>query len=520
MVRALSKQPIVTSASVGEDSDDFCSQKNLDINLVGCQFDMCHYGVVVEDKVSTYIRDVVLYLLSRFYFTLTLSRSLSLTQRCSLAIMSTWFYDIPRPIYLVRHALARFELRNNTYKYYTEKLVGPLDEDVSSDDHDGKCKELTTEEQCEELFSQVRGGNVEAATKVLETLKLIEKEGISEVEGDEMIRNLASSSNDIPKVSSSENESTSRQDKPKTKVEKIKPKVGGCKDKEGPYKPDNGNVAERSQEAPKYVTEAVKKVLEMGSEPDFKAGCCNNIPKLSSSENVSTSKQSVPNLNTQMIKQNLSEPKGEEGISKAVGGIDSRKAQKGPKNGNEQVKMESELDSKANECNAIPKPSSSANTATSEQARLKLKAKRNFKGLSESDGGKDSRRLQECSKNTNIPADMESQPNLKESSFNDISKLSSSEKQARPKLRAKKIKQNSGDPKSGEGISEADCGKGTAKAQQCPQTAKEAVQKMKEEFMEQEEVKCTATTCNSPIVVSLPLPAPRRSESTEEILRR
>ena len=52
MVRALSKQPIVTSASVGEDSDDFCSQKNLDINLVGCQFDMCHYGVIVEDKVS------------------------------------------------------------------------------------------------------------------------------------------------------------------------------------------------------------------------------------------------------------------------------------------------------------------------------------------------------------------------------------------------------------------------------------------------------------------------------------
>ena len=52
MVRALSMQPMVTSASLREDSEDFSSQKNLDINLVGCQFDMCHYGVIVEDKVS------------------------------------------------------------------------------------------------------------------------------------------------------------------------------------------------------------------------------------------------------------------------------------------------------------------------------------------------------------------------------------------------------------------------------------------------------------------------------------
>ena len=52
MVRALSPQPIVTSASLAEDSEDFSSQKNLDINLVGCQFDMCHLGVLVQDKVS------------------------------------------------------------------------------------------------------------------------------------------------------------------------------------------------------------------------------------------------------------------------------------------------------------------------------------------------------------------------------------------------------------------------------------------------------------------------------------
>ena len=52
MVRALSRQPIVMSASLAEDSEDFSSQKNLDINLVGCQFDMCHLGVLVQDKVS------------------------------------------------------------------------------------------------------------------------------------------------------------------------------------------------------------------------------------------------------------------------------------------------------------------------------------------------------------------------------------------------------------------------------------------------------------------------------------
>lgn len=54
MVRALSRQPIVAAASLGENSDEFCSQKNLDINLIGCQFDMCHYGVIVDDKVSVY----------------------------------------------------------------------------------------------------------------------------------------------------------------------------------------------------------------------------------------------------------------------------------------------------------------------------------------------------------------------------------------------------------------------------------------------------------------------------------
>ena len=378
--------------------------------------------------------------------------------------MSTWFYDVPRPIYLARHALARFELRNNTYKYYTEKLVGPHDEEVSSDDQDETCKdpkELTKEAQ--ELFSQVRSGNVEAATKVLETIKLIEKAGISDLES------RASSSNDIPKLSPSENESTSKEDKPKLKVEKMMQKVDDPKDKEDLPKSDSGNVAEKSQQAPKYVTDAVKKVLEMESELDFKASSCNNIPKVSSSENESTSKQARTKLK--------------------------------------------------------------ANESTSEQARRKVKAKRNFsepKGkedLSEVDGGKDSIKVQEGKKNTNKPEEKESELNLKLSSFNDISKLSSSEnestlKQARPKLKAKKVKQNNGDPKCREGISEADCGKGTTKTQEGPQNAKEAVKKMKERLIEHEEVKCTASTCHSPIVVSLPLPAPRGSESTEEILRR
>ena len=62
--------------------------------------------------------------------------------------MSTWFYDVPRPIYLVKHALARFDLRQNTYSYYTEKMVGPHNEDVSSssssDDQYEKSEELKT----------------------------------------------------------------------------------------------------------------------------------------------------------------------------------------------------------------------------------------------------------------------------------------------------------------------------------------------------------------------------------------
>ena len=382
---------------------------------------------------------------------------LSRSQRCSLAIMSTWFYDVPRPIYLVRHALARFELRNNTYKYYTEKLVGPHDEDVSSDDQDDKCKELTTEEQCEEIFSQVKSGNVEVATKVLEALKLKEKEGSGEPEP------RSSDSNGISKLSSSEIESTSKQDKPKastskqqkpkSKVDKIKQKVGDPEDKEGLSQPKSGDSAEKSIEAPKYVKEAVKKALEMGCEPDFKVGCCNSIPKLSSSE--ISSKQAGPKLRAKKIQQTFGEPKDDEGK-------DSKKAQDGPKKANKPVKMESELDTKAGSCNDIPKSSSCENKATSEQARLKLRAKRNFKG--------------------------------------------------------QKVKQNCVDPPS-----DADCGKGATRARECPQNSKEAVQKMKEHvhFIEQEEeVKCTATTCKSPIVVSLPLPAPRTSESTEEILRR
>ena len=55
MVRALSRQPIATSLTLGENSEYFSSQKNLDINLIGCQFDICHYGVIVEDKVSSVV---------------------------------------------------------------------------------------------------------------------------------------------------------------------------------------------------------------------------------------------------------------------------------------------------------------------------------------------------------------------------------------------------------------------------------------------------------------------------------
>ena len=357
--------------------------------------------------------------------------------------MSTWFYDVPRPIYLVRHALARFELRNNTYKYYTEKLVGPLDEEVSSDDQEEKSKESTcptSEEQCEELFSQVRSGNDEAATQLLETMRLIEKEKMFGPEGDELVHDLARrrSSNEMTKSSSSDNEPTSVKDKPKSKVND---KAGLLKTL---FDSDNENVAEKSQQAPKYVTEAVKKVLEMDSEPDVKAGCCNNIPKLSSSALESTSKEKDPKSNSKKMK-------------------DSGKSQKGHENAyeRERVDKEGELDSKTSSCNDIPKSASSESKATLEQGRLKLKAKRNIKG--------------------------------------------------------QKVKQSTADPKGGECISEADRGKG---GKEGPQSAKEAIQQMKEQFMEQEEVRCTATTCKSPIVVQLPLPAPRTSESTEEILRR
>ena len=48
MVRAQAKQP-ASSAFQKENSDEYCD--NLDINMVGCQFDMCYNGVVIADKV-------------------------------------------------------------------------------------------------------------------------------------------------------------------------------------------------------------------------------------------------------------------------------------------------------------------------------------------------------------------------------------------------------------------------------------------------------------------------------------
>ena len=90
--------------------------------------------------------------------------------------MGTWFYDVPRPIYLVKHALARFDLRQNTYSYYTEKMVGPHNEDVSSsnsscDDQDDKSEKLKTEGRGEEDNVGEGGKDETSATIYNEAVK-------------------------------------------------------------------------------------------------------------------------------------------------------------------------------------------------------------------------------------------------------------------------------------------------------------------------------------------------------------
>ena len=271
--------------------------------------------------------------------------------------MSTWFYDVPKPIILQKHALSRFELRNNTYKYYTEKLVGPLDEEVSSDDQGEKGK-VPVSEQCEDLISRATSGDVEAATQVLETLKSIEKETKTPEETcRELLNNLSgrSSSNDNSKSSSSETDKTSKKETPKADKKQMK-NAGDCKDKKSIT--DSGDVAEKSQQAPKYVTDAVKKVLAMSDDVD------SQVPNMSSKNEPASMQVGRKTKTKKSRKTSPPEPITEEGKV----GIDSKNTKKSQKN---------ELTSKASNCDSVPKSSSSysENKETSEEGKQKIRAK-------------------------------------------------------------------------------------------------------------------------------------------------
>ena len=276
--------------------------------------------------------------------------------------MSTWFYDVPKPIILMKHALSRFELRNNTYKYYTEKLVGPLDEEVSSDDQGEKDK-VPVSEQCEDLISRAASGDVEAKTQVLETLKSIEKETKTPDETcRELLNNLSgrSSSNDNLKSSSSQTDKTSKKETPKADRKQMK-NAGDCKDKKS--KTGGGYDAEKSQQAPKYVTDAVKKALAMSDDVDSQVNCVTFVPNMSKNEPASM----VVGPETRKKKNHKTsppEPITEEGKV----GIDSKKTKKSQTN---------ELTSKARNCDSVPKSSSSSseNKETSEEGTQKAKAK-------------------------------------------------------------------------------------------------------------------------------------------------
>merc|ERR1711879_498615 len=116
-------------------------------------------------------------------------------------------------------------------------------------------------------------------------LKSIEKETKTPDETcRELLDNLSgrSSSNDNPKSSPSQTDKTSKS--PKADMKQMK-NAGDCKDKKS--KTDSGYDAEKSQKAPKYVTDAVKKALAMSDDVDSQVNCVTFVPNMSKNEPAS-----------------------------------------------------------------------------------------------------------------------------------------------------------------------------------------------------------------------------------------